>query len=89
MQIQKKNFVRYLQNNNFGELVLISFFIFIIVGDLFLAVKWLFCHGKRNCLNTQCPIRSKCSQAGQTEEEKAVMLARIKQLLAELEEQNM
>lgn len=72
-----------------GELVLISFFIFIVVGDLFLAVKWLFCHSKRNCLNTQCPIRSKCSQAGQTEEEKAVMLARIKQLLAELEEQNM
>ena len=64
-------------------------FIFIIVGDLFLAVKWLFCHGKRNCLNTQCPIRSKCSQAGQTEEEKAIMLARIKQLLAELEQQNM
>ena len=30
----------------FGELVLISFFIFIIVGDLFLAVKWLFCQGK-------------------------------------------
>ena len=64
-------------------------FIFIVVGDLFLAVKWLFCHGKRNCLNTQCPIRSKCSQAGQTEEEKAIMLARIKQLLAELEQQNM
>ena len=73
----------------FGELVLISFFIFIIVGDLFLAVKWLFCHGKRNCLNTQCPIRSKCSRAGKTEEEKAIMLARIKQLLAELEQQNM
>ena len=73
----------------FGELVLSSFFIFIVVGDLFLAVKWLFCHGKRNCLNTQCPIRSKCSQAGQTEEEKAVILARIKQLLAELEQQNM
>ena len=72
-----------------GTVILISFFIFIIVGDLFLAVKWLFCHGKRNCLNTQCPIRSKCSQAGQTEEEKAVMLARIKQLLAELEQQNM
>ena len=68
-----------------GTVILISFFIFIIVGDLFLAVKWLFCHGKRNCLNTQCPIRSKCSQAGQTEEEKAIMLARIKQLLAELE----
>ena len=64
-------------------------FIFIVVGDLFLAVKWLFCHGKRNCLNTQCPIRSKCSQAGKTEEEKAIMLARIKQLLAELEQQNM
>ena len=73
----------------FGELVLSSFFIFIVVGDLFLPVKWLFCHGKRNCLNTQCPIRSKCSQAGQTEEEKAIMLARIKQLLAELEQQNM
>ena len=72
-----------------GTVILISFFIFIIVGDLFLAVKWLFCHGKRNCLNTQCPIRSKCSQAGQTEEEKAIMLARIKQLLAELEQQNM
>ena len=72
-----------------GTVIMISFFIFIIVGDLFLAVKWLFCHGKRNCLNTQCPIRSKCSQAGQTEEEKAIMLARIKQLLAELEEQNM
>ena len=69
-----------------GTVILISFFIFIIVGDLFLAVKWLFCHGKRNCLNTQCPIRSKCSQA---EEEKAIMLARIKQLLAELEQQNM
>lgn len=72
-----------------GTVILISFFIFIIVGDLFLAVKWLFCHGKRNCLNTQCPIRSKCSQAGQTEEEKAIMLARIKKLLAELEQQNM
>ena len=72
-----------------GTVILISFFIFIIVGDLFLAVKWLFCHGKRNCLNTQCPIRSKCSQVGQTEEEKAIMLARIKQLLAELEQQNM
>ena len=72
-----------------GTVILISFFIFIIVGDLFLAVKWLFCHGKKNCLNTQCPIRSKCSQAGQTEEEKAIMLARIKQLLAELEQQNM
>ena len=72
-----------------GTVILISFFIFIIVGDLFLAVKWLFCHGKRNCLNTQCPIRSQCSQAGQTEEEKAIMLARIKQLLAELEQQNM
>ena len=72
-----------------GTVILISFFIFIIVGDLFLAVKWLFCHGKRNCLNTQCPIRSKCSQAGKTEEEKAIMLARIKQLLAELEQQNM
>ena len=72
-----------------GTVTLISFFIFLIVGDLFLPVKWLFCHGKRNCLNTQCPIRSKCSQAGQTEEEKAIMLARIKQLLAELEQQNM
>ena len=72
-----------------GTVMLISFFIFIIVGDLFLACKWFFCHGNRNCLNTQCPIRSKCSQAGQTEEEKAIMLARIKQLLAELEQQNM
>ena len=73
----------------FGELVLISFFIFIIVGDLFLAVKWLFCHGKRNCFNTQCPPRSMCTQAGQTEEEKADMIKKIKQLLAEFEEQNM
>ena len=23
---------------------------------MFLAVKWLFCHGKRKCLNTQCTI---------------------------------
>ena len=73
----------------FGSLIWILFFITCIAGDLFLIIRWLFCHGKRNCLNTQCPIRSKCSQAGQTEEEKAIMLARIKQLLAELEQQNM
>ena len=69
----------------FGELVLISFFIFIIVGDLFLAVKWLFCHGKRNCLNTQCPIRGKCSQAGLTAEEKELERVRIQQLLDEFD----
>ena len=68
----------------FGELVLISFFIFIIVGDLFLAVKWLFCHGKRNCLNTQC-IRGKCSQAGHTAVEKELERARIQQLLDEFD----
>lgn len=29
-----------------GTVIWISFSIFIIVGDLFLAVKWLFCQGK-------------------------------------------
>ena len=87
--MEKLSKVEYDMLSFLGVLIWICFFIFLIVGDLFLAVKWLFCHGKRDCLNTQCPIRSKCSQAGQTEEEKAIMLARIKQLLAELEQQNM
>ena len=48
--------VEYDMLSFLGVLIWIWFFIFIIVGDLFLAVKWLFCHGKRNCLNTQCTM---------------------------------
>lgn len=67
------------------RVIWISFLIFIIVGDLFMVVKKLFCHGKKNCLNTKCLIRSKCSQAGLTEEERALVMAKIKQILDELE----
>lgn len=69
----------------FGSLIWILFFISCIAGDLFLIIRWLFCHGKKNCLNMNCPIRGKCSQAGITAEEKELERVRIQQLLDEFD----